>query len=270
MKEDFLQQLYQNHLNAQECPSPESVITVFQKILNIIFPEFSNSNYASFDDFKKNYQSIQLDIHELLKKNACDASDPISTAEKIFNSLPGIKSILDLDVTAIFDGDPAAKSKVEVIKTYPGFYAIVAHRIAHEFHRHNLTLIPRIISEHAHNKTGIDIHPGAIIGRYFCIDHGTGVVIGETTIIGAYVKIYQGVTLGAVSVRKEDAKTKRHPTIEDKVVIYSGATILGGKTIVGEGSIIGGNVWLTNSVAPNSRLTYSEAINKTQIIDSKI
>nr|WP_246202660.1 serine O-acetyltransferase EpsC [Fulvivirga lutimaris] len=170
----------------------------------------------------------------------------------------------------MFKGDPAAKSKVEVIKTYPGFYAIAAHRIAHEFQKYNLTLIPRIISEHAHSHTGIDIHPCAQIGEHFCIDHGTGVVIGETTIIGDYVKIYQGVTLGALSVRKEDAKTKRHPTIENNVIIYSGATILGGKTEVGQGSIIGGNVWLTKSVPPNSRLSYSEAINKTQIIESKI
>lgn len=270
MKEEFLQQLYKHHLNAQECPSPEAVIKTFQKILNIIFPEFSNLSFKSFEDFKEHYQSIKLDIENLLKKDACDASEPKSTSEAIFLALPHIKTTLDKDVTAIFKGDPAAKSKVEVIKTYPGFYAIAAHRIAHEFHKHNLTLIPRIISEHAHSKTGIDIHPGAQIGEHFCIDHGTGVVIGETTIIGENVKIYQGVTLGALSVRKEDAKTKRHPTIEDDVIIYSGATILGGKTLVGQGSIIGGNVWLTKSVPPNSRLSYSEAINKTQIIESKI
>lgn len=270
VKEDFLQHLYKNHLNAQECPSPESVIKAFEKILNIIFPEFSNLNYQTFESFQEDYQSIKADIENLLKKNACDASDPKKVSEAIFNKLPIIKATLDNDVTAIFQGDPAAKSKVEVIKTYPGFYAIAAHRIAHEFQKHDLTLIPRIISEHAHSKTGIDIHPGAEIGQHFCIDHGTGVVIGETTVIGENVKIYQGVTLGALSVRKEDAKTKRHPTIEDNVIIYSGATILGGRTIVGQGSVIGGNVWLTNSVPPNSRLTYSEAINKTQITESKI
>ncbi len=270
MKEDFLQLLYQTHRNAQECPSPEAVIKVFKKIINIIFPEFSNLDYNSFDDFQEHYQSIELDIQKLLEKNACDASDPKVTSQKIFIALPAIKAILDKDVAAIFNGDPAAKSKVEVIKTYPGFYAIAAHRIAHEFHKQGLTLIPRIISEHAHSVTGIDLHPSAQIGEYFCIDHGTGIVIGETTIIGDNVKIYQGVTLGALSVRKEDAKTKRHPTIEDNVVIYSGATILGGNTIVGKGSIIGGNVWLTKSVPPNSKLTYSEAINTTQTIESKV
>lgn len=270
MKEEFLQQLYKQHLNAQECPSPESVIKTFQKILNIIFPEFSNLSFKSFKEFEDCYESIQHDILNLLKKSACDSSEPKSTASEIFQSLPSVKAILDKDVIALYKGDPAAKSKVEVIKTYPGFYAIAAHRIAHVFHKHGLTLIPRIISEHAHNHTGIDIHPSAQIGEHFCIDHGTGVVIGETTIIGNNVKIYQGVTLGALSVRKEDAKTKRHPTIEDNVIIYSGATILGGKTVVGQGSIIGGNVWLTNSVPENSRLTYTENINKTQIIESRI
>ena len=147
---------------------------------------------------------------------------------------------------------PAAKSREEVIRTYPGFYAVAAYRIAHQLHLLGIQGIPRIITEHAHSKTGIDIHPGAKIGNHFCIDHGTGVVIGETSVIGNHVKIYQGVTLGALSVNKEDATKKRHPTLEDNVVVYAGATILGGGTVIGRGSVIGGNVWLTESVPPDT------------------
>ena len=163
---------------------------------------------------------------------------------------------LGQDIDAMYEGDPAAKSRDEVIRTYPGFYAIAAYRIAHELHSLGVLGIPRIITEHAHSKTGIDIHPGAKIGDHFCIDHGTGVVIGETSVIGDHVKIYQGVTLGALSVNKEDASKKRHPTLEDNVVVYAGATILGGETVIGKGSVIGGNVWLTSSIPPNSKIYY--------------
>jgi serine O-acetyltransferase len=163
---------------------------------------------------------------------------------------------INQDVDAMFAGDPAAKSRTEILRSYPGFYAIAAYRIAHLFHQNGVKLIPRMITEFAHSRTGIDIHPGATIGQYFCIDHGTGVVIGETTLIGNHVKIYQGVTLGALSVDKADADVKRHPTIEDNVVIYAGATILGGKTVIGKNSVIGGNVWLTKSVLPGSKVYY--------------
>src|SRR5688500_13033388 len=156
----------------------------------------------------------------------------------------------------MFEGDPAAKSRSEVIRTYPGFYAIAAYRIAYELHSLGIHGISRIITEHAHSKTGIDIHPGAKIGNHFCIDHGTGVVIGETAVIGNHVKIYQGVTLGALSVSKDDAEKKRHPTLEDHVVVYAGATILGGATVIGHHSIVGGNVWLTRSVPPHSKIYY--------------
>jgi serine O-acetyltransferase len=156
----------------------------------------------------------------------------------------------------MYAGDPAAKSRTEILRSYPGFYAIAAYRIANQMHRQGIQLIPRMITELAHSRTGIDIHPGATIGQYFCIDHGTGVVIGETTVIGDHVKIYQGVTLGALSVEKADADKKRHPTIEDHVVIYAGATILGGKTTIGKNSVIGGNVWLTKSVPAGSKVYY--------------
>jgi serine O-acetyltransferase len=158
------------------------------------------------------------------------------------------------------DGDPAATTDFEVIRTYPGFYALAFYRLAHGLYELQIPLIPRILTEYAHSKTGIDIHPGATIGNYFFMDHGTGIVIGETCEIGERVKIYQGVTLGALSVDKSMASTKRHPTIEDGVVIYSGATILGGETVVGENSIIGGNVWLTRSTAPNTKIYHQENV----------
>jgi serine O-acetyltransferase len=172
--------------------------------------------------------------------------------------IPGIYQLLLTDVEAMVNGDPAATMDYEVIRTYPGFYALAFYRLAHGLHAEKVPLIPRILTEYAHSKTGIDIHPGAQIGQYFFMDHGTGIVIGETCIIGEHVKIYQGVTLGALSVDKSMASTKRHPSIEDGVVIYSGATILGGETVVGANSVIGGNVWLTRSVAPNTKIYHQE------------
>ncbi|MEJ2006513.1 MAG: serine acetyltransferase, partial [Cyclobacteriaceae bacterium] len=181
--------------------------------------------------------------------------------EAFFDSLPSIYKSIQMDIQAMYEGDPAARSTDEVIRAYPGFYAISAYRIAHRLTELNVETIPRMITEHAHDVTGIDIHPSAEIGEYFCIDHGTGVVIGETTHIGNHVKIYQGVTLGALSVSKADASTKRHPTIEDNVVLYAGATILGGNTVVGAGSVIGGNVWLTQSVPQNSKIYYKATMS---------
>jgi serine O-acetyltransferase len=160
-----------------------------------------------------------------------------------------------LDTIAAYDGDPAAHSKEEVSLSYPGLEAIVIHRIANFLYKNGIPIIPRIMSEHVHGKTGIDIHPGATIGESFFIDHGTGVVIGETCVIGKNVKIYQGVTLGALSVKKELQDKKRHPTIEDNVTIYAGATILGGDTVIGKGCIIGGNTWVTQSVEEGTVIT---------------
>jgi serine O-acetyltransferase len=174
-------------------------------------------------------------------------------------SLPEVQRILQRDITAAYEGDPAARSTMEVVMSYPGFYAVVVHRLAHLLYEKQVPLIPRVMSERAHSRTGIDIHPGAKIGPGFFIDHGTGVVIGETCVIGENVKLYQGVTLGALSFEKDkDGKlikgVKRHPNVEDNVVIYAGATILGGLTTIGAGSEIGGNVWLTHSVPPGSRV----------------
>jgi serine O-acetyltransferase len=172
----------------------------------------------------------------------------------LFRDLPELRRLVNADVRAAYDGDPAAKTIEEIVFSYPSIEAIVAYRIAHRLFLAGVPMIPRIITEHAHARTGIDISPGAQIGERFFIDHGTGVVIGETSVFGNDVKLYQGVTLGALSVPHRDEQGKRHPTVEDGVTIYAGATILGGETVIGAGSIIGGNVWLTKSVPPGSRV----------------
>jgi serine O-acetyltransferase len=196
---------------------------------------------------------------EALPRPGLDAREVVTT---FFERLPGVMEFIAADVEAAYDGDPAATCLEEIILAYPGVKAVFTYRIAHLLHGLGVPLVPRIMTEFAHNETGVDIHPGAVIGRDFFIDHGTGVVVGETTIIGDRVKLYQGVTLGALSFPRDGGGTlvrgtKRHPTLEDDVVVYAGATILGGDTIVGRGSVIGGNVWLTTSVPPGSRLTLS-------------
>lgn len=173
---------------------------------------------------------------------------------RLFERLPELRRLLNADVLAAYEGDPAAKSIEEVVFSYPGVRAITAHRLAHELFRCGVPMIPRIISEYAHSETGIDIHAGAQIGEGFFVDHGTGVVIGETAIVGKNVKLYQGVTLGALSVSRDHCNPKRHPTIEDRVTIYAGARILGGETVIGHDSVIGGNVWIVRSVPPNSKV----------------
>lgn len=172
-------------------------------------------------------------------------------------TIPKVREYVETDVEAGYEGDPAATSRDEVIFCYPGLYAITVNRLAHELYLLNVPLIPRIMTEHAHSKTGIDIHPGATIGKYFFIDHGTGIVVGETTEIGEHVKIYQGVTLGALSTRGGQSlrNKKRHPTIEDYVTIYSGASILGGQTVIGNNVVIGGNAFITSSVEPGTRVS---------------
>jgi serine O-acetyltransferase len=191
-----------------------------------------------------------------------DPAWPEKVSLALLKRIPTLRALLSKDVLAAFQGDPAANSVEEVIFSYPSIAAITVHRIAHELHREGVPMLPRIMSEHAHEVSGIDIHPGATIGESFFIDHGTGVVIGETCEIGDNVKVYQGVTLGALSLARghgaggEPVRGKRHPTIEDNVTIYAGATILGGETVIGAGSVIGGNVWLVTSVPPGSRISY--------------
>ena len=189
----------------------------------------------------------------------CPGRDAKEIVDEFVAALPEVRRLVDTDVQAAYDGDPAATSRMEVVMAYPGLYAVTIHRLAHVLYKLKVPIIPRVMSELAHSKTGIDIHPGATIGERFFIDHGTGVVIGETTVIGRNVRLYQGVTLGGLSFDKDEKGVlvkglKRHPNIEDNVVIYANATILGGETVIGHDSEIGGNVWLKDSVPPNSRV----------------
>ena len=265
-----------NHAAGPNLPAREPVIRALADIETLIFPGFRRED--GIDDRNLGlvagelvHRAAKLLIPEVTRSleykarqagaTDCPAACEIEARELVesfFLELPAIRAVLMKDVEAAFRGDPAAKSHEEVILAYPGLEAIVVHRIAHRFWAAGLPLIPRMMSESVHGKTGIDIHPGATIGSGFFIDHGTGVVIGETAVIGDDVKLYQSVTLGALSVRKELGETKRHPTIEDGVTIYSGATILGGDTVIGEQSVIGGNVWLTHSVPPRSKVYQSE------------
>ncbi len=257
MDKKFLQKLYQSHQSCPTCPAPSEVSAFYVELLGVLFADFAQLSSLSEAQFEQLIEKLEKELERILRHSPTKGSgNPAELREKFFRALPIIYDKLEQDITAMYTGDPAAKSREEVVRTYPGFYAIAAYRIAHELHSLGVQGIPRIITEHAHSKTGIDIHPGAKIGENFCIDHGTGVVIGETTVIGNNVKIYQGVTLGALSVNKEDAEKKRHPTLEDNVVVYAGATILGGETVIGHDSVVGGNVWLTSSIPPNSKIYY--------------
>lgn len=261
----FINDLVKAHRDVSKCPPPDMVIAFFDDLLALLFPEFAFTRFTDEDDIEEQLERCKTELRTILDHNKeCVKSGISGLEDKFFEQLPNIRELLLQDIDAIFEGDPAAKSKGEIIRTYPGFYAMAAHRIAHELLNLGVNLIPRIISEYAHRQTGIDIHPGAQIGDHFCIDHGTGVVIGETTRIGSHVKVYQGVTLGGLSVNKEDARKKRHPTIKDEVVIYAGATILGGDTVIGKGSIIGGNVWLTKSVPANSKIYYQAKMSNSE------
>ena len=228
-------------------------------LIAVLFPHFCKEGFFTTEEIESRLVLLERDLKRLLIPILKDTSlnlDEITM--KFMNTLPNIHDKLWLDAEAITSGDPAAESIDEVILAYPGFTAIAYYRLAHEFYLMHVPIFPRLITEYAHQMTGIDIHPGAQIGSSFAIDHGTGIVIGESSIIGNNVKMYQGVTLGALSVDKKFAKSKRHPTIEDDVVIYAQAIILGGETIVGRHSVIGGNVWLTASVPPFSSV-YQES-----------
>jgi serine O-acetyltransferase len=264
-----------NHIEGANLPSRQSVERIVEVLESLVFPGFraeetltlSGMRYSIGDRVVAVARALTAEVEKSLRYTCrvmhdCDRHQDCTgeageIVEEFLELIPEIRRRLDRDVRAADKGDPAARSKEEVILSYPGVQAITVHRIAHELWTRDVAMIPRMMSEYIHGKTGIDIHPGAAIGDSFFIDHGTGVVIGETTVIGDNVKLYQGVTLGALSVQKELANRKRHPTIEDEVTIYAGATILGGRTVVGRGSIIGGNVWLTESVPPNSRIYHS-------------
>lgn len=257
----FIDRLHRAHNACPECPSPKIIRKFFDDILGILFPEHSNEILKERGNLEMKLFDLQVQLKKILRNNShLHGGDGEELGTAFFDQLEYIYGLLQEDLEAMYAGDPASKSKTEIIRCYPGFYAVSAYRIAHLLYKLGIYLIPRMITEYAHSKTGVDIHPGATIGRHFCIDHGTGIVIGETTQVGDYVKIYQGVTLGALSVKKEDADKKRHPTIEDHVVIYAGATILGGDTVIGRESIVGGNVWLTKSIPPKSKIYYQTKI----------
>ncbi len=267
-EKSFIKQLYRQHQNTKPGIHLSTVGELANGLMKLLFPTLCDKTYENEDDFAVDFLKLKTQLLLLLKK----LPNPKVPAEEIQNkfieSLPALMTAMEADADAILAGDPAAVDRVEVIRTYPGFYAIAIYRIAHRFCSLGTDYIPRMLTEYAHTKTGIDIHPTAKIGPRFCIDHGTGVVIGETVEIGADVKLYQGVTLGALSVSKNMAKTKRHPTIGDRVVIYANATILGGDTVIGSDSIIGGNVWITRSISEGSRVYYREGKEKV-IVEQK-
>ena len=265
-----------NHLEGHNLPSRESIRDLIRNLEMVLFPGFYererlgrlNARYVIGDRCARIFHALKSEVEKSLlfagrsggdgpeARRAGPEADRI--AMELLEALPGIRAILQVDAEAALEGDPAARSIVEVLLSYPSIRAIGIFRIAHFLHEREVPLIPRMMTEYIHARTGIDIHPGATIGPGLFIDHGTGVVIGETTVIGRRCKLYQGVTLGALSVEKHGTPgwhpDRRHPTLEDHVTVYAGATILGGRTVIGEGSVIGGNVWLTRSVPPGTKV----------------
>jgi len=245
-------------------PDKAVITDMIQKLLRIVYPGYSRDKSYRIYNVKHNLSMLIEDVMFNLNRQILlvlqDAGMEQAEAEErsqklcleFFRQIPGLRAVVQTDVQAAFDGDPAATSKDEVIFCYPGLFAITVYRLAHILYTLDVPLLPRIMTEHAHSVTGIDIHPGATIGCYFFIDHGTGIVIGETTIIGEHVKIYQGVTLGGLTTRGGQSLRgmKRHPTIEDNVTIYAGASVLGGETVIGRDSVIGSNAFITHSIAP--------------------
>ncbi len=261
-------------------PPKQMLVDILELIKEILFPGFFGTEALKDENLEVVTEQRLMQLQDFLipevfkcifwnpeQDSTIAESEAKQLAKTIvygfFDSVPSLRSSLKNDANAIYHADPAAKSLVEVILSYPGFLAVMVYRIAHYFYQQQVPLIPRMFTEIAHRQTAIDIHPGATIGNSFCMDHGTGIVIGETAVIGNNVMLYQGVTLGAFSTKDVDLALKRHPTIEDGVTIYSMSTILGGDTIVGANSIVGGNVWLTRSLAPNSKIYLSEDFNTT-------
>ena len=262
----------QIHCGAHTCPPPDrlEIVKVLHELQALLFPMAFRREYPNMADETllsralyrlRDQLTAAMRFRNLEEEESRQAADTICS--RFAQRLPEVKRLLMLDVEALYEGDPAAESREEVMITYPGFRAISIFRIAHELYVLKAPLIPRIMTEYAHERTGIDIHPGATVGEYFFIDHGTGIVIGETTTIGHHVKLYQGVTLGARSFELDAngnpvKKIKRHPDIGNHVVIYANATILGGSTVIGDNCVIGGNTWLTRSVAAGSVIAYRE------------
>jgi serine O-acetyltransferase len=264
-----------HHLGHSPLPSYREVVDILSDLREILYPGYGRRQNLHMGNVGYHVGDLVDSLHDRLTQQVARAfrhnckardleadfeADAQLVAIRLLETIPDLRKVLTEDVEAAYEGDPAAKSLDEIIFCYPGLSAITVFRVAHELHKLKVPLIPRMMTEYAHGKTGIDIHPGATIGRRFFIDHGTGVVIGETTRIGDGVKIYQGVTLGALSFPRDEngeilRNVKRHPTIEDEVVIYANATILGGKTVIGHHSVIGSSAWVTRSVEPYTTVT---------------
>ena len=272
-----------NHTDGSNLPSQSHIINIMQTLRGLVFPGYFDK--AAVDEAALRYTTgervVWVDKHlseeifrclcyECNRRSECTDLAPCQDQAReitrdFLRALPGIRRQLQQDVQAALGGDPAAADRDEVIMAYPSIAAITVHRLVHFLYLHKVPLLPRIMSEYIHHRSGIDIHPGAQIGKSFFIDHGTGVVIGETTIIGDRVKIYQGVTIGALSVERNLRGTRRHPTIEDDVTIYAGATILGGETVIGQGSVIGGNVWIVKSIPAYSKVVSNPETRQRQV-----
>ncbi len=273
---DYSERRIIDNLDVHSTPSTDVIVEVIDKLLRILYPGYHMDRTYKTYNIRTTIATVAEDVaYRLCKQVALalrfDENYVYKSEEEVqeraqevtvqfMAALPRIREYLDTDIHALFDGDPASQSPDEIIICYPGLYAITVYRLAHEFYEMNVPIIPRIMTEHAHSLTGIDINPGATIGKYFFIDHGTGIVVGETTIIGDHVKLYQGVTLGALSLKEGRGllDVRRHPTIEDNVTIYSNASILGGETIIGHDSIVGGNVFLTRSIPAGTKV-YAKA-----------
>jgi serine O-acetyltransferase len=263
-----------DHVSPEPISSKESVVDLITRAMHILYPGYFlrrrvdniNLGYYFGQEVTAFFEALAEQITFAIRHECLRHDQPCTNcverghenAVAFLDEMPKLRKVLARDVVAAYEGDPAAKGYDEIIFSYPGVFAVTVYRIAHQLYHQDIPLIPRIMTEYAHSRTGIDIHPGAHIGEQFFMDHGTGVVIGETSIIGDRVRIYQGVTLGALSLPRDSVErlraVKRHPTIEDDVIIYSGATILGGETVIGARSVIGGNVWITESVPPDTRV----------------
>ena len=266
MNKKFIKNLYKANLEADVYLDKQRIEQFVDTVFRFLF-QLEDKKYHSIQAVQMRLEELKSEFTGILFNVLNNKQEAETIVEEFSEKLPELYDALLKDAQEILENDPAAQSLEEIYIAYPGFFAIAAYRFAHQLHKQKVNLLPRIWTEYAHGKTGIDIHPGAQIGVPFFIDHGTGIVIGETSIIGSHVKIYQGVTIGAVSVSKDKTNTKRHPTLEDHVVVYSNATILGGETTIGHHSVIGGNVWLTKSVEPYS-LVFHEA--KIKIKDKNV
>ncbi len=243
-----------------QVPSTSAAHAFIDSLVNLLFP-LRDRRDLSQKEMELRWEQLHEQLLEIISPLCQPGCACGSKIDEFFGAVPLIYAGLMQDAEVYNQSDPASYSKEEVILCYPGFYAVMIYRFAHELHRLEIPILPRVLSEYAHSRTGIDIHPGATIGRRFYIDHGTGIVIGGTTVIGNNVKLYQGVTLGATFVKKELAGVKRHPTIEDNVIVYAGSTILGGDTVIGHDTVVGGNVWLTESVPAGSKVYHKPELS---------